>query len=140
MKKRKSNVYIFFMVLLSIIALLFVMNISSARTCDDDGKIIFTRNPKPILSQKLMPGFKLESSEIHHDKKTNEIIIAEYWNSTDGTNVKFELYPCKNHKDALATAEKLFYATMVDDQEPGGPASVLGSFSGQTIGDVCWDF
>lgn len=140
MKKRKSNVYFFFMVLLSIIALLFVMNVSSARTCDDDGEIIFTRNPKPILSQKLMPGFKLRSSEIHQDKKTKEIIIVESWNSSDGTNVKFDLYPCKSYKDALATAEKLFYATMVDDQEPGGPASVLGSFSGQTIGDVCWTF
>lgn len=113
---------------------------TAARTCDDNGEIRFTRNPKPILSQKLMPGFKLESSEIIQDKKTNEIIIAEYWNSTDGNNVKFDIYLCKSYKDALATAEKIFYATMVDDQEPGGSASVLGSFSGQTIGDVCWTF
>ncbi|MHC9545005.1 MAG: hypothetical protein AB9903_36280 [Vulcanimicrobiota bacterium] len=140
MKKRKSNVYIFFTLLLSIIALLFVMNVSSARTCDDDGEIKVTRNSKPILSKELMPGFKLESSEIHQDKKTKEIIIAEYWYSTDGTVVRIDLYQCKSHKGALATAENIFYATMDDNQEPGGGKPKLGSWSGQTIGDVCWAY
>jgi|GEM_PF-2809921 len=140
MKKRKTNVYFFFTLLLSIIALLFVMNVSSARTCDDDGEIRFTRNPKPILSKELMPGFKLESSEIIQDKKTKEIIIAEYWYSTDGIVVRIDLYQCKSHKGALATAENIFYATMDDNQEPGGGKPKLGSWSGQTIGDVCWAY
>jgi len=129
--------YVFIITSLSIALSLIFIKVLSKKD-DDEDETVLIPNRKPILTRELMPGFALNHSDIHKDKKTRDIIICEYWHSEDGTLIKFDLYPCKNHKDALDAAKKLFYATTDENQRPVLGKPVPGSFSGQTVGDFCW--
>lgn len=97
-------------------------------------------NSKPLLPTGALPGFILVWSKL--DRFSDTRMILEKWHSDPsvGAIVNITAYTFKSSREALTFAKETFYATTNVNQYRAIGKPVLGSLSGQHIGDVCWAY
>ena len=105
-------------------------------------------NPHPLISPAQVPGFKMKSSTFYRGlrkKHRPEYSLFETWTTTPppgskrATFLEVKLYLAKNRAKAVKAAKAVFGAETGRNQNLkviGRPNP--GSYSGESIGDLCW--
>ena len=111
---------------------------------DKRKKLVEFSNPNPILTQGIVPGFKLESSVVFRNTNSQpKDYVSETWTKGSATTPYFiyvTLHPLSNQTEALAVAKADYYATTEKNQIVALGKPTPGSYSGQPIGDFCWAY
>jgi len=117
---------------------------------DDDRQYRWERvpNPHPLISPDQVPGFTMDYSTFNRGlrkKHRPEYSLFEQWttptlpNTKRATFLNVKLYLTKNRAQAVKAAKAVFGAETGRNQNLkviGRPNP--GSYSGESIGDVCW--
>lgn len=99
------------------------------------------RNPDPILSGDLVAGYKLLASYVVRDPaETGDFLVERWMRDSPRSWLKLVLYPTKTQQEAFDVAGLVYHARRQDVWPKGIDTPHVGSYSGQPIGDFCWNY